>query len=78
MSPHEVLPEVYPPQEGGRRATGEYAGLRALAYSLNLIRPPCPQEADKLGSFFSVRAGNVLFLKRDPHGRTLSCFKNLK
>ncbi len=30
-----------------------------------------------LGSFFRVRAGNVSFLKRDPHGRTLSRFQNL-
>ncbi len=62
---------------GGRRAISEYAGLSACTHSPSLRRPPCPPETDKLGSFFGVRAGNVSFLKRDPHDQTLICFKNL-
>ena len=47
MSRHKALPEVYSPQEGGRRATAEYAGLTAFAHSLNLLRPPCLPARDK-------------------------------
>ncbi len=69
----------YPRRPKGHRGTcpAECLGVFSQSPSAAL---PLGRElgAERLGSFFSVRAGNVSFLKRDPHGRTLSRFKNVK
>jgi hypothetical protein len=58
FSRHKALPEA----AGGHRRICRIDSLGPFSESA---------PAALLGSFFSVRAGNVSFLKRDPHGRAL-------